>query len=146
MRLKLSTLFLILFLSVSSIFAQAKPEWIPIGLTASGKNIQSGVEAFYQLDKCNKEHVVFIKFINHNTYEVIVEWYDAVFTKDLKWVNNKNADLLKSLTIGVNEAVTGDCSNESQKELVVKVNDFISNVNDFNLFRINSFKVSSKNN
>jgi hypothetical protein len=145
MPLKLNTLYIILFFSVSSLFAQSNAEWNPIGLTASGNNIQSGVEAFYQLNKCNKETVVFIKFINHNNFEVAVEWYDAVFTKDSKWVKNENTAIIKSLTIGVNEVESGDCSDKNKKELVVNVNDFISNIDDFNLFGINSFKVSSIN-
>jgi len=143
MSLKLNTLYFILFFSVSSIFAQSNTEWNPIGLTASGKNTQSGVEAFYQLNKCNKENVIFIKFINHNTFGVIVEWNDAVFTKDLKWVKNQKAGIMKSLTIEGSETISGDCSGKNQNEVVVNVNDFIDNIDDFNLFGINSFKVSS---
>jgi len=143
MTLKLNTLSLILFLSVSSIFAQSNSEWKPIGLTASGKNMQNGVEAFYQLNKCNNENVVFIKFINHNTSGVIVEWNDAVFTKDLKWVKNEKAGMVKTITIEGGETVSGDCSGKNQNVLVVNVNDFISNIDDFNLFGINSFKASS---
>jgi len=143
MPLKLNTLYFILFFSVSSVFAQSNREWNPIGLTASGENKQNGVEVFYQLNKCNNEHVVFIKFINHNTSGIIVEWNDAIFTQDLKWVKNKNGDILKSLTIEGSETITGDCPGKNQKELIVNVNDFISNIDDFNLFGINSFKVSS---
>jgi len=105
--------------------------------------MQNGVEAFYQLNKCNNENVVFIKFINHNTYGVIVEWNDAVFTKDLKWVKNEKAGAMKSLTIEGSETISGDCSGKYQIELVVKVKDFINNMDDFNLFGINSVKVSS---
>lgn len=142
MTLKLCTLFSILFLSISSIFAQSKAEWKPIGLTVSGKNTYSGIEAFYQLNKCNTENVVFIKFINHNTYEVVVEWQDAVFTKNLKWVKGKNEGIIKKITIEGDGVVTGDCIDINQMELVVNVNDFIGNIDDFNLFGVNSFKVS----
>jgi len=145
MPLKLSTLFSILFLSVSSIFAQSQPEWIPIGLTVSGKNIHSGVEAFYQVNKCNTENVVFIKFINHNTFEVVVEWQDAVFTKNLKWVKGKNEGIMKKITIEGDGVVTGDCIDINQMDLVVNVSDFIGNIDDFNSFGVNSFSVSSKN-
>jgi len=105
--------------------------------------MQNGVEAFYQLNKCNNENVVFIKFINHNTSGVIVEWNDAVFTKDLKWVKNEKAGMVKTITIEGGETVSGDCSGKNQNVLVVNVNDFISNIDDFNLFGINSFKASS---
>lgn len=145
MLLKLSTLFSVLFLSISAIFAQSNPEWKPIGLTVSGNNIQSGVEAFYQLNKCNKENVVFIKFINHNTFEVVVEWQDAVFTKNLKWVKGKNEGIMKKIAIAGDGVATGDCIDINQMDLVVNINDFIGNIDDFNLFGINSFKVSNKN-
>jgi len=144
MWLKYNILGLIFIISVSSIFAQSKSEWLPIGLTASGKNIKSGVEAFYQLNKCNKEHVVFIKFINHNSNSIILQWYDAVFTKDFKWAKNKKADIKKSLIINGNETKSGDCSGKSQKELVVSIKDFVNNVDDFNLFGIKSFTVSNE--
>lgn len=142
MHLKLSTTFSILFLSIYSIFAQSTQEWKPIGLTASGKNTYNGVEAFYQLNKCNTETVVFIKFINHNTFEVVVEWQDAVFTKNLKWVNGKNEGIMKKIAIEGDGVVTGDCIDINQMDLVVNVNDFIGNIDDFNLFGVNSFKIS----
>lgn len=134
-----------LFFSISSIFAQSNQVWSPIGLTASGKNMQNGVEAFYQLVKCNNENVVFIKFVNHNSYGVSLEWNDAVFTKDSKWVVNKNVEQSKLLMLEGNNSVSGDCSGINQSALVVKVNDFVSRMEDFNLFGINSFKVSSIN-
>jgi len=135
----------IFIISVSPIFAQSNTEWTPIGLTASGKNIQNGVEVFYRVGKCSKEPVVFIKFNNHNTYGIILQWYDAVFTKDFKWVKNKKVDIKKFLTIEGNETISGDCSGKNQKELVVKIKDFVNNIDDFNLFGIKSFTISSIN-
>lgn len=143
MRLKLKNLYILLFFSVSSVFAQSNSEWKPIGLTVSGKNIQNGIEAFYQLYVCNNENVIFIKFINHNNYDVTVEWKDAVFTKELKWVSNEN--IIKSLIIKADEVIFGDCSGKSQKELIVKVNDFIMNIDDFNQFKTTSFQVKTNN-
>src|ERR1035437_4724363 len=64
--------------------------WVPISLTFAGQNLQDGVEAFCQLSKCNGEDVVLIKLSNHNTDAITVEWADAVFTKELKWVSKKN--------------------------------------------------------
>jgi len=143
--MKFYILYFILFFSISSIFAQSNEAWSPIGLTASGKNMQNGVEAFYQLNKCNNESVVFIKFVNHNNYGISLEWKDAVFTKDSEWVVNKNVEVLKHLTLEGNTSVSGDCSGINQSDLVVKVTDIISNIEDFNLLGINSLKVSSIN-
>ena len=143
--MKFFTFYFVLFFSVSCLFAQSNQEWKSIGLTASGKNVQNGVEAFYQLNKCNNENVVFIKFINHNNFGIALDWNDAVFTKDFRWVVNANVQTLKHLTLAGNISVSGDCSGINQSELVVKVNDFISNIEDFNLFGINSLKVSSIN-
>ncbi|MND08691.1 hypothetical protein D3C83_314860 [compost metagenome] len=50
---------------------------------------------------------------------------------------------MKSLTIVGSETISGDCAEKNHNELVVKVNDFINNIDDFNFFGMNSFKVSS---
>lgn len=144
MWLKYNILCFLLTFSFLPIFGQSQTEWTPIGLTASGKNIKSGVEAFYQVDKCSKEHVVFIKFINHNANGLILQWYDCVFTSDLKWIKNKNVDLKKVLNIGGNETISGDCSDKCHKELVINIKDFVNNIDDFKLFGIKSFTVSSE--
>lgn len=142
MRLNFNILSFLLLFSVSSIFAQSNIGWSPIGLAVNGKNMQNGVEAFYQLNKCNNEDVIIIKFINYNTSAVIAEWNDAVFTKELKWASNEKKDIKKSITIGGNEVILGDCSDTSQPELVVKIQDFIKNIDDFKLFRALSFHVT----
>lgn len=140
MRLTFSILSFILFFSVLSVSAQSNSSWSPIGLTVNGKNMQNNVEASYQLSKCNNEDVVYIKLFNYNTDAVIVEWNDAIFTKELKWVKENK---IKSLTIGGNEVIFGECSNTSKSELVVKVSEFIKNIDDFNKFGTTSFKVTT---
>jgi hypothetical protein len=146
MHLKFKILSLLILFSVSSVFAQSNSEWRPIGLTVSGKNVQNGVEAFYLLTKCNNENLVFIKLINHNAFAVTVNWYDAIFTKNTKWCRNQKADIRKSITIGANEVLNGDCSGNIHGELVVNALDFIKEIDDFLLFGIISLKVTNINN
>lgn len=141
-RLIKIVLFFLMFFSVSSLFAQSNPGWNPIGLAVNGKNIQNGVEAFYLLTKCNNEDVILLKFINYNTSSVVVEWNDAVFTKDMKWVNNEKNNSKKTLTIDKNEIMLGDCSGTCQPQLVVNVHDFIENTDEIKLFRALSFHVT----
>jgi len=129
----------------SSVFAQTNSGWVPIHLTVSGYNMQDGVEAFFQLNKCNEEDVVFLKLINHNADAVTVEWTDAIFTKELKWVSKENATERKSLTINANETVQGDCLRIDQSKLVVKINDFIKKTDDFKLYGTTFFQVTFKN-
>ncbi|MBI5218022.1 MAG: hypothetical protein HY958_03735 [Bacteroidia bacterium] len=142
MHLKFKILSFIILFSGSFTFAQTSSDWNPIGLTVDGKNMQNGIKAFYQLNKCNNEDVVFIKFINDNTNAVVAEWNDAVFTKEHKWVGNEKGDSKKSLTIGGNVIIIGDCSGISHPELVVKIHDFIKNINDFKSFKTTFFQVT----
>jgi hypothetical protein len=142
MRLNYNVLSFFLLFSISSVFAQSNSNWNPIGLTLDGRNTQNGVEAFYQLSKCNNEDVVFIKFINNNAKAVVVEWNDAIINKELKWVSNQKGNNKKTLTIGANKVIFGDCSSKNQPELIVKVHDFINNVADFKLFKTTSFQVT----
>jgi hypothetical protein len=142
MRLKYNVLSIFILFYVTSVFAQSNSNWSPIGLSVSGKNMQNGVEAFYQLSKCNNEDVVFIKFINNNANAVVVEWNDAIFTKALQLQNNQKGNNKKTLTIGANKVIFGDCSSKSQPELTVKVHDFINNIADFKLFKVTSFQVT----
>ncbi len=142
MKKKLKTLVFMLLLPGFSVFAQPDTGWKPIGLTINGRNMQQGVEAFYQLTKCNNENVVFIKLVNHNSYKVISEWNDAVFSKQLTWHSNKKEDKRKSVVIDGNSMVLGDCSGKSLKELMVRVGDFIDNIDNFTLFKAESFIVT----
>jgi hypothetical protein len=141
-RLMFNVFSFLMFFSVSSLFSQTSSGWTPIGLTVNGKNMQNGVEAFYQLNKCNNEDVILIKFINYNNSTVIAEWNDGVFTKELKWANNLKKNNKKSLTIGGNEVMQGDCSGKCPPVLVVNVHDFIENIDDIKLFRTLSFHVT----
>jgi hypothetical protein len=124
------------------VFAQSNEEWSKIGLSASGKNIQNGVEAFYKTAICSEEKVVLIKFVNHNSFAVKAEWDEAIFTNEMIWYTRSSDNSKKMITIGVNETIYGDCSDESKKILVVRISDFIKTSDNFKLFGIKSFKVT----
>ncbi|HOY32135.1 MAG TPA: hypothetical protein PKW80_09675 [Bacteroidales bacterium] len=142
MKIKFTILSFLFFLPVSLLLAQSDSEWSPVGLTSNGRNEAFGVEVWYQLNKCNGEDVVFIKFINHNNNKVTVEWSDAVFTKDLTWISNKKDNAVKTIVLKGNTTLAGACEDADMQTLVVKIHDFIVNSADFNRFKVASFKVS----
>ena len=117
--------------SYSTMVAQTKKEWQPVFLQASGANKLNGVEASFQVATCNGEDVVFVKFINHNTYTVKLEWFDAVFTQELKWINKESSSDKKSVTLAANEETKGVCSTSGNPDLIVKMKNFITNKKDF---------------
>jgi len=142
MKVKITILSFLFFLPVTLLMAQSGFESSPVGLTTNGRNEAYGVEVWYQLNKCNEEDVVFIKFSNHNSYKVTVEWSDAIFTKDLIWISNKKDNAVKTIVLKGNATVAGSCEDAGMQTLVVKVRDFIDDSADFNRFKVVSFKVS----
>lgn len=139
--------FFILFLLVATLsaphklVAQNTPSWQPIFLQVTGGNTMDGVEASFQLNKCNGVDVVYVKFFNHNSYPVKIEWVDAVFTQELKWVNDAAGTNKKSLNLPANTEAKGDCSNKLYPALLVKVKDFISDKKDFKRFSASQLAV-----
>ena len=129
--------FCFLFLH-SKIFAQNT--WNPIGLSVSGDNTMNGVDALFQLNTCNGEDVVFMKLVNHNSYAVIVEWYPAVFTNDLKWIKKENISDKKSITLSPNSDVASDCSG-SYRIMMNLLKDFSIGAADFMRFGTTNFAV-----
>ncbi len=141
-----------LAISVSQkVHSQTNPDWQLIGLTPAGYNIVDGVEALFQINICNGKDIIYVKFINHNTYSVKVEWVDAVFTEEQKWVNKDDVADKKTLTIPANGEVKGKCANSStedlkkegnmNKELVVYMKNFVADKKDFKLYSASYFKV-----
>lgn len=121
----------------------AQAIWSPIGLDVVGRNMISGVEASYQLNNCNGEDVVFVKLINHNNYTVTVEWYPAVFTKELKWIRKENPTDKKSVDINPNAALTGDCS-VSNPSMMILLKDFSVDAANFKRYGTTNFAVYTK--
>lgn len=151
MNKKIYFLILIFALILSfpqKVQAQVNSDWQLIGLTPAGYNVLDGVEALFQINVCDGKDVIYIKFINRNVYSVKVEWVDAVFTEELKWINKDNVADKKTLTIPANGEVKGECSNsttdvlmKSGKELVVEMKNFVANKKDFKRYSASFFKV-----
>lgn len=125
-------IFLIsLFISGTyQVHAQVNTEWQPIYLTPGGGNTIDGVEASFQVNTCNGEDIIYIKYFNHNGYSVNLEWFDAVFTQELKWINSELPDEKKSLQLPANKGIVGECSNNLYPELVIKVKKFVADKKD----------------
>ncbi|MES2139200.1 MAG: hypothetical protein V4511_05800 [Bacteroidota bacterium] len=132
MKKIITTIGLLLVLIICSTIrmnAQTK-EWQPIYLLVTGANTMEGVEASFQLNTCNAEDVIYVKFINHNEYAVKLEWFDGVFSQELKWVNKEQAGDKKSITLAAKAEAKGTCLSNSQPELIVKVKDFVASKKD----------------
>ena len=122
-------------------FAQMTSDWQPIYLTVGGSNTVNGVSAFFQINICNGADVVYIKFINQNNYPVKLQWYDAVFTQEKKWVNKENPSEKKSLTLNAGSEVKGECSANNSAEVVVPLKDFIDKAENFKRYTASHFEV-----
>ena len=100
-------------------------------LQVSGSNVMDGVEASFQIGTCNNENVVYLKFVNKNSYPVKLEWFDAVFTQELKWVNKEGDANKRLLVLPAKSELVGSCVKAPAPELMVKLNDFITDKKNF---------------
>ncbi len=121
--------------------AQNNSDWQPIYLLVTGGNIMDGVEASFQTNTCNGVDIIFIKFINHNANSVKIEWFDAVFSQELKWNNKEQETDKKSLVLPANSEVKGECSNNLYPALIVKVKDFVASKKDFKRYSASQLRV-----
>ena len=121
--------------------AQNNSDWQPIYLLVTGGNTMDGVEASFQINTCDGIDIVCIKFINHNANSVKIEWFDAVFSQELKWYNKDLASDKKSLVLPANAEVKGECSNNLYPALFVKVKDFVTDKKDFKRYSASQLKV-----
>ena len=139
----LTVIAALLFLSVTQSFSQNKNAWEPVYLQVTGANTMNGIEADFQVGKCNNEDVVFIKFKNNNDYSVKLEWFDAVFTQELKWINKDGEGSRRSVEIPGKLEITGTCINKDYPQLVVKLTDFITDKKNFKRFHTSQLTVNS---
>jgi hypothetical protein len=134
MKTKFAILIWLLFAIFSiphQIRAQSISEWQPIFLNVAGDNKMNGLEASFQENTCTGEDVIFIRFINHNSYPVKVEWFDGVFTQELKWINKEKDADKKSLTLAANIEAKGECTKKLYPELFVEMKSFIADKKNF---------------
>ncbi|MDO9185786.1 MAG: hypothetical protein Q7W13_07225 [Bacteroidia bacterium] len=144
-QLKYFFLFLLaIFLTTSDrANAQNNSDWQPIYLLVTGGNTMDGVEASFQVNTCNGADVIYIKFINHNAKPVKIEWFDAVFSQDLKWNSKEQPGDKKSLVLSANTEVKGECGKNLYPELSVKVKDFVADKKDFKRYSASQFRLVS---
>lgn len=121
--------------------AQNNPDWQPIYLLVTGGNTMDGLEASFQINTCNGVDVIYIKFINHNSNPVKIEWFDAVFSQELKWSSKEGLADKKSLVIPAGAEVKGECSNNHYPELFVRVKDFVVDKKDFKRYSASQLRV-----
>lgn len=128
---------LLVILSFSLLFssqiltAHNEEKWQAIYLTPGGGNQMDGIEAFFKTATCNGETVVYVKFINHNDYSVQLEWFDAVFTQELKWINKDEEVNKKTLKIAPKSQAEGNCMAGGKPELIIYLKSFVAGQNDF---------------
>ncbi|MEW6469235.1 MAG: hypothetical protein AB1458_09935 [Bacteroidota bacterium] len=140
--MKKSTLFVLVLLLASFISAQSQTlQWTPIFLNPKGDNLVDGVEAYFARGTCDGKEVVFIKFINHNSYNVKISFYDAVFTQDIKWVNKQETQ--RTIEIASKSEAIGQCGQEAH--LVVDLATFISSAEEFKKYCSAGFTVTPIN-
>ena len=140
-KLHLSVLLFILILSSLHKVGAQTIDWQPIFLQVTGVNTMDGVEASFQINTCNGEDVIYIKFINHNKYNVKLEWFDAVFSQELKWINKDQASDKKSLVLPAYKEAKGECSSKLYPELIVKSKDFVADKKDIKRYSTSQLKV-----
>lgn len=133
--------FAIFFLSHQA-NAQSKQEWQPIYLNIVGDNKMNGVEASFQVNTCNGEDMIYIKFVNQNGYPVKVEWFDAVFTQASTWINKEKDSDKKSLILAAKAEAKGECSKKLYPELCVEEKLFIADKKDFKRYMANQLMVT----
>ncbi|HOY38062.1 MAG: hypothetical protein KBB11_00625 [Bacteroidales bacterium] len=144
MKLKaISASVILIFLITLSLKSEAQSvsEWLPVGLSVSGNNIQKNVEALYGVSVCNGVDVILLKFINNNEYEVRVEWTNGIFTDQGEWVTDPLRTELNSIVIPEGSEVFGDCENAAGSLLLVKISDFLSVPGSLNKYRALEFHV-----
>ena len=142
-HLHLFSIIFSLFFSLNT-QAQTVPTWVPMKLAVAGGNSVSGVQASYTLDKCTTQDVVILKFANTNSYPVTIEWFDALFTTDLKWIKKEDVANKKTLDIPANSEIVGKCGTTENKNCVVVLNKLLPKVENLKQYNALHFTVLNK--
>ena len=138
----ISLVFAIYFLPHQA-SAQSKQEWLQIYLNIVGDNKMNGVEASFQVNTCNGEDMIYIKFVNQNDYPVKIEWFDAVFTQASTWINKEKNSDKKSLILAAKAEAKGECFKKLYPELCVEEKVFVADKKDFKRYMANQLMVTA---
>lgn len=138
----LISLFALIFSSLHNVDAQTNPDWKLLLLDVAGRTMVNGVEVYAQGGTCKDNEVVYVKFVNHNSYPVIVKWFDAVLTQDQKWIKKENQADKKSIIIDANKEIVGECLTNNYIECIIKLKDFIDKPTNFKEYAVYHFEVA----
>lgn len=129
------SLITLTFISISA-FSQ---NWTNANLRADGQYILGGVEALYEKVTCGNDEYVLVKFINHNSTKVSVEWIDAVYENG-GWTYEKN-NTLKTLILQPNQEIEGKCNEQSV--LKIKISSIIDSPEKFEHYMVSGLNVKN---
>lgn len=129
------SLIALMLISISA-FSQ---NWTNANLRADGQYILDGVEALYKKTTCGNDEYVLVKFINHNSTKVSVEWIDAVYENG-GWTYEKN-NTLKTLILQPNQEIEGKCNE--QNVLKIKIGSIIDSPEKFEHYMVSGLSVKN---
>lgn len=129
------SLITLTFISISA-FSQ---NWTNANLRADGQYILGGVEALYEKVTCGNDEYVLVKFINHTSTKVSVEWIDAVYENG-GWTYEKN-NTLKTLILQPNQEIEGKCNEQSV--LKIKISSIIDSPEKFEHYMVSGLNVKN---
>jgi len=136
------TFLLILSFFIFSLTAKSQTsDWTPVFIDASGGHTKNGVEVYFKQSACDADGVIFIRFVNTNSYPVSLEWYNAVFTQELAWIH-KPEDI-KTIIVPASTTLEGTCTGEVM--LVVNLSDFISDPVQFKRLSTTELLINAAN-
>ena len=118
-------------------------EWIPVLISHDGTNTNEGIEASYALTNCGGNETVLLKLKNTNNFSVKTQWVNQVITKDGK--ENYGNSKITFFALPPNSEKAGDCSGNNFP-LVIKLNDFAVQANNFETFIGSNFFVIKPSN
>ena len=123
----------------------ASPEWVGAYLNVAGASQIDGVELSAQPSKCGNADVVLLKFTNHNSYSVQIEWADAIYTTERTWKHNESQTKEKIITVKGGEEKVGTCEStkNGSELLVIEVHALIDSNEEYYRFAPSYFVVTN---
>ncbi|WP_181304439.1 hypothetical protein [Rufibacter sp. XAAS-G3-1] len=140
----LSPILLILILFVSAFaFNPNKANIDPSATKWVFHSEVKGVKIYYQINTCEKQSVVFLKFNNTNSKKVSVTWKEAFYTKQVPEEKDSHKGT-KQLTLPPGETSQSDCSAVRIKECITFSHEAIPTyIADITEFKIKDIHVTT---